>query len=50
MIEDAGEYSMYFRLSTHSIVESDEVIPNCIVDFDADGIVVGIEFLFTRGQ
>lgn len=45
MIEDIGEFSMYFRLSMRRIANSNEVIPNCIVDFDADGEVVGIELL-----
>lgn len=42
MLEDVGKYSMYFR---RRIVTSDEMMPDCVVDFDADGGVVGIEFL-----
>ena len=35
---------LYFRLSMSRVVESDEVIPGCVVDFNADGDIVGIEF------
>lgn len=36
---------LYFRLEESSIVESEEVEPGVILDFNADGKVVGVEFL-----
>ena len=36
---------LYFRLDEHRIVESEEVRPGVILDFDEDGRVVGVEFL-----
>ena len=35
----------YFRLGTAQIVESEEVAPDIILDFDAENRVVGIEVL-----
>ncbi len=37
--------ALYFRLDETSIVESEEVQPGVILDFDANGRVVGIELL-----
>lgn len=37
--------ALYFRLDESSIVESEEVQPGVILDFDANGLVVGIEML-----
>ena len=37
--------ALYFRLSEVAIAESEEVAPGVILDFDADGCVVGLEFL-----
>jgi uncharacterized protein YuzE len=36
---------LYFRLDDTEIVESEEVQPGVILDFDANGRVVGIEIL-----
>lgn len=37
--------TLYFRLDESRIVESEEVRPGVILDFDAEDRVVGIEFL-----
>jgi uncharacterized protein YuzE len=37
--------ALYFRLDESKIVESEEVRPGVILDFDQDGRVVGVEFL-----
>lgn len=37
--------TLYFRLDESRIVESEEVQPGVILDFDADARVVGVEFL-----
>ena len=37
--------AMYIRLRAGTVVESDEVRPGVVFDFDADGKVVGIEML-----
>ncbi|MHB1681127.1 MAG: DUF2283 domain-containing protein [bacterium] len=37
--------SLYFRLDESSIVESEEVHPGVILDFNSEGEVVGIEML-----
>jgi len=42
---DKGNDALYFRLDESSIVESEEVQPGVILDFNADGKVVGIEML-----
>ena len=36
---------LYFRLDESEIVESEELQPGVILDFDAKGHVVGIEIL-----
>jgi len=36
---------LYFRLDESAIVESEEVQPGVILDFDAEGRVMGIEIL-----
>ncbi|NCX89964.1 MAG: DUF2283 domain-containing protein [Betaproteobacteria bacterium] len=36
---------MYIRLRAGTVVESDEVRPGVVLDFDADGKVLGIEML-----
>lgn len=36
---------LYFRLDESSIVESEEIQPGVILDFDAQGRVIGIEIL-----
>ena len=42
---DKGNDALYFRLDESSIVESEEVQPDVILDFNADGKVVGVEML-----
>lgn len=42
---DKGNDVLYFRLDESSIVESEEVQPGVVLDFNADGKVVGIEML-----
>jgi len=42
---DEENDALYFRLDESSIVESEEVQPGVILDFNADGHVVGIEIL-----
>ena len=37
--------ALYFRLVESDIVESEEVRPGVILDFDEAGEVVGVEFL-----
>jgi uncharacterized protein YuzE len=36
---------LYFRLDESAIVESEEVAPGVILDFNNDGRVVGVEIL-----
>jgi uncharacterized protein YuzE len=40
----------YIRVSGGDILESSEVAPNVIFDYDADGRIVGIELLNARAQ
>ncbi|MBI3398222.1 MAG: DUF2283 domain-containing protein [Deltaproteobacteria bacterium] len=42
---DKENDALYFRLDEASILESEEVQPGVILDFNADGKVVGIEIL-----
>ncbi|MBI4830632.1 MAG: DUF2283 domain-containing protein [Candidatus Lindowbacteria bacterium] len=42
---DKENDALYFRLDETSIVESEEVQPGIILDFNADGNVVGVEIL-----
>jgi len=42
---DRESDALYFRLDESSIVESEEVQPGVILDFNAEGKVVGIEIL-----
>ena len=37
--------ALYLRLDDSKIVESEEVSPGVVLDFSAEGIVVGIEML-----
>lgn len=37
--------ALYLRLDESAIVESEEVQPGVILDFDAENRVVGVEFL-----
>ncbi len=42
---DKENNALYFRLDENAIVESEEVRPGVILDFDKNGRVVGVEFL-----
>jgi len=42
---DKKSDALYFRLDESKVVESEEVRPGVILDFDSDGRVVGVEFL-----
>ncbi len=42
---DKEDDALYFRLDETKIVESEEVEPGVILDYDANGRVVGIEML-----
>jgi uncharacterized protein YuzE len=42
---DKNNDALYFRLDEASIIESEEVQPGVILDFNADGKVVGFEIL-----
>lgn len=37
--------ALYFRLDESAVVESEEVQPGVILDYDKQGRVVGVEFL-----
>ncbi|MCX5638713.1 MAG: DUF2283 domain-containing protein [Planctomycetota bacterium] len=37
--------TLYLRLDESKVVESEEVRPGVILDFDSEGRVVGVEFL-----
>jgi uncharacterized protein YuzE len=40
----------YIRLSQQKVLESAEVAPDVVFDYDADGRIVGIELLDARAQ
>ena len=42
---DRNNDALYFRLDETEIVESEEVEPGVILDYDKDGRVVGMEML-----
>ena len=42
---DKNSDTLYFRLDENKIVESEEVQPGVIFDYDKDNQVVGVEFL-----
>ena len=42
---DTESDALYFRLDESDIMESEEVEPGIILDFNAEGNVVGIEIL-----
>lgn len=42
---DKESDALYFRLDESTVVESEEVEPGVILDFNIDGKVVGIEIL-----
>jgi len=42
---DKNSDTLYFRLDENKIVESEEVQPGVILDYDKNNRVVGVEFL-----
>lgn len=42
---DRESDALYFRLDESRVVESEEVRPGVILDYDKDNRVVGVEFL-----
>ncbi len=42
---DKDSDALYFRLDDSSVVESEEVQPGVILDFNAKGHVIGVEIL-----
>jgi len=47
---DREDDALYFRLDDSAIVESEEVRPGVILDFDEKGQVVGVEFLRIKAR
>ena len=47
---DKESDALYFRLDESAIIESEEVRPGIILDFDKDDRVVGIEFLGIKAR
>jgi uncharacterized protein YuzE len=47
---DADSNAAYIRLAASKVVESEEVTPSVVFDFDASGHIVGIELLDARTQ
>ena len=45
---DKENDALYFRLNENAIVDSEEVRPGIMFDFDKDGQVIGVEFLGIR--
>jgi uncharacterized protein YuzE len=45
IILDKDSDALYFRLDENRIVDSEEIKPGVIVDYDANDQVVGVEFL-----
>ena len=46
---DKENDALYFRLDESAIVDSEEVVPGVILDFDKEGRVVGVEILALSG-
>ncbi len=42
---DKDSDTLYFRLDEESIIESEEIRPGVILDYDRNDRVVGVEFL-----
>jgi len=47
---DKENDALYFRLDESAIVESEEVQPGVILDFDGENRVVGVEILGISGR
>ena len=50
MSYDSETDALYLRFSSAPIVESEEVRPGMVLDFDADGHIVAIELLDAKTQ
>jgi len=46
----AEDNAAYIRFSDEKVLESSEVAPDVVFDYDADGRIVGIELLDARAQ
>lgn len=40
----------YLRFSSEAVIESEEVAPGVVIDYDTDGRMVGMEVLEARSQ
>ncbi len=47
---DKEDDALYFRLDERAIVDSEEIRPGVILDFDKHGVVVGVEFLGIKAR
>ncbi|MFN0117192.1 MAG: DUF2283 domain-containing protein [Elusimicrobiota bacterium] len=47
---DKKSDALYFRLDDSPIVESEEVRPGIIIDFDKNGKPIGVEFLNIKSR
>ncbi len=47
---DKESDALYFRLDESAIVESEEIQPGVILDFDKEGRVAGVEFLGIKAR
>jgi len=47
---DADANAAYIRLSSAKVMESEEVTPGVVFDFDKEGRIVGIELLDAKTQ
>jgi len=47
---DKESDALYFRLDEQAIVDSEEVRPGVVLDFDESGKVVGVEILGIRSR
>ncbi len=47
---DSEVDALYVRFTGQKIIDSEEVKPNVVFDYDADGLLVAIEFLDARHQ
>ena len=47
---DPATDAAYLRFSAQTVVESEEVSPGVVLDYDADGRMVGMEVLQAQGR
>jgi len=45
-----ADNAAYIRLSSAKVLESAEISPNVVFDYDAEGRIVGIELLDAKSQ